>query len=278
MRETLARHGRNESRPSSIFVKALALAAFSVAASAVMADAKPAHLWNFDRLGWHSRQAEDLGDGAQLREMRGRIATGQGSCGSDALRADVASGGEVTRLPLPFAAWTFDCSFRIDVPDAGVKGRPLFRYEASAAKGVSVTIERDSLAVRSGTFSAMTGPQGVADGRSHSLRLSVSKVGLLRMWIDGRCVLEKPGAPALRSLGAGDAKRGYPVLRLGMSGNGAALGGVMDDIAIYDRALGAPDLSVPVGDYIPASRCRSTAPSRRPTGRRRWSSARTARR
>lgn len=249
MRETLARHGRNESRPSRIFVKALALAAFSAAASVAMADAKPAHLWNFDRLGWHSRQAEDLGDGAQLREMRGRIATGQGTGGSDALRADVASGGEVTRLPLPFAAWTFDCSFRIDVPDAGVKERPIFRYETSAAKCVSVTIERDSLAVRSGTFSAMTEPQGVADGRIHLLRLSVSKVGLLRMWIDGRCVLEKPGAPALRSLGAGDAKRGYPVLRLGMSGNGAALGGVMDDIAIYDRALGAPDLSVPVGDY-----------------------------
>lgn len=251
MRETLAGHGRNGLRPSRIFVKTLSLAAFSATAiAAAMADVRPAHLWNFDRLGWHSRQAEDLGVAKRLREMRGRIATGQGSGGSDALRADAAPGGEASLLPLPFAAWTLDCSFRIDVPDAGAKGRPLFRYETSAAKGVYVTVERDCLAVRSGRFSAMTGPQGVADGGTHALRLSVTKAGLLRMWLDGRCVMERPGAPSLGSLGAGDAKGGYPVLRLGMSGDGAALGGVMDDVAIYDRALGAPDLSGPAGDYF----------------------------
>lgn len=249
MRVTLAKHGRNELRPSRIFAKTLA-AAFSAAATATaMADVRPAHLWDFDSLGWNSHQAENLGTGKPLREMRGRIATGQGVRGSDALRADAASGGEVTRLPLPFAAWTLECSFRIDVADVGTKTRPVFRYEASATNAVVVTIEWNRLAVRSGLFTAVTEPQNVADGKIHALRLSVSETGLLRMWLDGRCVVEKSGAPSLLSLGAGDTKNGYPVLRFGMSGNGSVLGGVMDDIAIYDCALGAPAVAAPIGDY-----------------------------
>lgn len=249
MRESIARLGRNGARPSRIFARTLAAAFCAAAMDAAMADARPAHLWNFDRLGWDSRQAEDVGAAKPLREMRGRIAVGQGVRGSDALRADVASGGEVTRLPLPFAAWTLDCSFRIDVPDGGTKTRPVFRYETSATNSVAITMEWNRIAVRSGLFAAVSKPQNVADGKLHALRLSVSADGFLRMWLDGRLVTEASGAPSLRSLGTGDSKNGYPVLRFGMSGSGAVLGGVMDDIAIYDCALDAPIAAASAGDY-----------------------------
>lgn len=249
MRESIARLGRDEARPSRIFARTLAAAFCAAAMDAAMADARPAHLWNFDRLGWDSRQAQDVGAAKPLREMRGRIAVGQGVRGSDALRADVASGGEVTRLPLPFAAWTFDCSLRVDVPDGGTKTRPVFRYETSATNSVAVTMEWNRIAVRSGLFAAVSEPQNVADGKLHALRLSVSADGFLRMWLDGRLVTEASGAPSLRSLGTGDSKNGYPVLRFGMSGSGAVLGGVMDDIAIYDCALDAPAAAASVGDY-----------------------------
>ena len=161
MRESIARLGRNGARPSRIFARTLAAAFCAAAMDAAMADARPAHLWNFDRLGWDSRQAEDVGAAKPLREMRGRIAVGQGVRGSDALRADVASGGEVTRLPLPFAAWTLDCSFRIDVPDGGTKTRPVFRYETSATNSVAITMEWNRIAVRSGLFAAVSKPQNV---------------------------------------------------------------------------------------------------------------------
>lgn len=249
MRESIARLGRDEARPSRIFARTLVAAFCAAAVDAAMADARPAHLWNFDRLGWDSRQAQDVGAAKTLREMRGRIAVGQGVRGSDALRADVASGGEVTRLPLPFAAWTFDCSLRVDVPNGDTKTRPVFRYETSATNSVAVTMEWNRIAVRSGLFSAVSEPQNVADGKLHALRLSVSADGFLRMWLDGKCVIEKSGAPSLLAQGQGDSKNGYPVLRFGMSGSGAVLGGVMDDIAIYDCALDAPVAAASVGDY-----------------------------
>ena len=256
--------GRNELRISRIFVKALTVAAFFAATvSVAMADVRPAHLWDFDRLGWNSRQAEDLGVAKPLCEMRGRIAVGQGVLGSNALRADVASGGEVARLPLPFAAWTLDCSLRIDVPNGDAKTRPVFRYETSLTNSVAVTMEWNRFAVRSGLFAAVSEPQDVADGKRHSLRLSVSDAGLLRMWIDGKCVIEKSGAPSLLSLGPGDVKNGYPALRFGMSGNGSVLGGVMDDIAIYDCALDAPATVGSDGCYsrIPLPEYRAVPPS-----------------
>ena len=90
--------------------KIIAFAVFPLVA--VGADVAPAHFWNFDKLEWNSRQAVDLGTAQAKWELRGRIATGQGAGGSEALRADVEGTGEIVRCPLPWTAFTFDCSLR----------------------------------------------------------------------------------------------------------------------------------------------------------------------
>lgn len=213
------------------------------------ADAIPVHRWNFDRLGWFSRMAEDLASGKPVFEMRGRIATGQGVDGSDALRADVAHGGEVLRFPLAFDEWTIDCSFRIDIPNSAGKRRPIFRYATDSERFIETMLDGDRLTVRAPGFEASSVPMIVNDDRHHALRLSVSALGALRMWLDGWLVLEKQGAPSLRSLGDGEARNGFPVMRFGEDGNRDVLGGVMDDIAIYDRALSAPAQVAVAGDY-----------------------------
>lgn len=224
----------------------LAMMAFSGYASD---DAVPVHRWNFDRLGWFSRLAEDLGSGKPAREMRGRIATGQGVFGSDALRADVANGGEVLRFPLAFDEWTIDCSFRIDIPNSAGNRRPIFRYATDSERFIETVLDGNRIAVRAPGFEAASVPMKVNDDRHHALRIAVSAAGALRMWLDGWLVLEKQGAPSLHSLGEGDARNGFPVMRFGEDGNRNVLGGVMDDIAIYDRALSAPAQIAVARDY-----------------------------
>ena len=193
--------------------------------------------------------AEDLGAGKPAREMSGRIVTGQGVLGSDALRADAVHGGEVLRFPLAFDEWTIDCSFRIDVPNNAGKRRPIFRYETDSARFIETSLDGDRLTVRAPGFEAASVPMKVNDDRHHALRVAVSAAGTLRMWLDGWLVLEKQGAPSLRSLGEGEARNGFPVMRFGEDGNRNVLGGVMDDIAIYDRALSAPAQVAVAGDY-----------------------------
>ncbi len=73
MRETLARHGRNELRPSRISVKTLAVAAFSTTAVAIaMADVRPAHplaaapVGNYSRVAMPEYRAVPPSDGAEV--------------------------------------------------------------------------------------------------------------------------------------------------------------------------------------------------------------------
>ena len=230
------------SRGSLLYTGFLAVAA-ALAAGAALAE--PAHFWDFDKLDWNSRQAVDLGADKAKFQLAGRIATGQGSFGSDALRADAGGAGRIVRFPMPYGAWTFDCSFRMATP-LGDAFRPMFRYETSASEkdGIDAGFADGRLVVRANGFSAASEDLKLSDGTRHELRLSVTDGGRLRAWLDGELVLEKPGAPSFRALGEGRARDGYPCLHVGGARGSETLDGVMDDVAFHDRALEAPEKSV----------------------------------
>ena len=227
--------------------KILALAIFPLLAMG--GEVEPVHFWNFDKLGWDSRQAVDTGTARWKRELSGRIATGQGTDGSDALRADADGAGRIVRFPLAFDAFTFDCKLRFATPPTGL--RPVVRYATSAAdKDIFAVVFADRrLTVKAGAFAAVSEPLSLADGIRSRLRLSVTAEGCLRAWLDGRLVLDKTGAPSLRSLGEGCEKDGYPTFAVGGRRGQETLDGVMDDIAFYDRALEAPETPVEAADY-----------------------------
>ena len=227
--------------------KIIAFAVFPLVA--VGAEVAPAHFWNFDKLEWNSRQAVDLGTAQTQWELRGRIATGQGAGGSDALRADADGAGEIVRCPLPWAAFTFDCSLRFATEPTG--RRPVFRYGSSGDDKDAFVVAFDGgrLAVRAAGFAADSQPLALVDGVRYALRVAVADDGRLRAWLDGRLVLEQAGAPALAPFAGGRSADGYPALAFGGVRGKANLDGVMDDIALYDTALGAPEKAAVVGDY-----------------------------
>lgn len=213
----------------------------------------PRHLWTFDKLGWDSRKAVDLGSDDNGFELNvpGRIVPGHGTDGSDALAVDADRRNTCRAKPLDYGAFTLDLRFRLsDAPD-GKTAQGLWGYCAGPSdKGsISVLLTADGRlnVVAGSVFSAASEPLGLTDDVLHSLRLAVTSGGQLAVWMDGWQVIAKAGAPSFASLEKGRGSDGFPVLSVGcvlptLPGvpPSVPMTGVLDDIAVYDVALGAP--------------------------------------
>ncbi len=223
------------------------------------AETSPRHRWDFDSLGWHSQRALDLGaDAAGKREMPGRIAAGHGCDGSCALIVD-GRRSCLHGFSLPYDAFTIDVLFRISDPLDGVARRALWNYAWSGGKrhrAIACVTGDGGVEVRLGTFVARSDPLGISNEELHALRVSVASNGMFAAYLDGREVLRREGAPTLNALRPIAAPgSGYPLFLAGAgwceeSGlDVKPLSGVLDDIAVYDAALGAPVRQTVAVDY-----------------------------
>ena len=205
-------------------------------------ECRPLHLWTFDSLDWNSRLARDVGTSGSKVMLNGRVATGQGSFGSDALLADADGAGEIRGLAFAGGEWTFGCTLRFVSPPTGV--RPVLACRATSETqhpAFEILFDNGRLKVRTDAFKAVSDPLGVTDGVRYALRVAVSAGGRLTAWLDDREVIVRDGAPV--------PSLDKAVLSLGGERGGATLDGVMDDIALYDKALGAPERASEFADY-----------------------------
>ena len=235
---------------------------FATLVRTVSADVpKPVHAWNFDRLEWRQEAANDIGfcDAKRKRVIYGRFAAGQGVGSSVGMVIDGKNGIVLRSMPLTNEAFTIDMAFRLFSPLDGKTSRTLWHYACDerdaghyrlvlAADG-RLVVSASSAATRGGTtFTAQSEPQEIKDGVCYAVRLSVTGEGRLDVWLDGLRVIAADGAPSLRAVSGKSAPKSYPRLVFGAREHGGGwarlrrdiLDGAVDDISLYDAALGAP--------------------------------------
>ena len=233
----------------------------SFAAFVVSAEPKPRHCWDFDALDWWSKQAKDIGEGKGRKpQLKGKLAAGQGSNGSNALEVKSGRYNLIYELPLLYDEFTVDLRFRLSAPLDGASPRTLWYYawvsEESHRVLVQVTGE-GGLEFKIGKCKVRSKPIGIKDGESYTLRFAVTKDGMFTAWLNGNTVLQSVGIPSLNALYVKSIpKSGYPLLCVGVNYDKKAgktavesLEGVLDDLAIHDVALGCPECVKTVSDY-----------------------------
>ena len=247
----------------------IALAVVSIALGAAGANVKPRHQWNFDRTEWwHPNVAADFGTAEKKRGMGGWLAAGQGVDASAGLVANSGRIGSVTALPLPYEEFTLDMKFKLASPLDGKTVRGLWLYSWNGeGRGICnvdltgdgrlrVAVERP--AGKGGRrpavdFKTASEPLKIKEGAYHSLRIAVARGGRLTAWLDGAAVLQKDGTPSLKELSTDPPAKGwFPVMYVGRADEGVRsnyLDGAIDDVAVYDVALGAPEAVRPAADY-----------------------------
>lgn len=226
-------------------------------------DVQPRHRWDFDRTEWFlPGRAADFGADERKCGMSGWIAAGQGMDASAGLVIDGGHVGNAQGLQLPYDAFTVDMKFKLAEPLDGKHARGLWTYSWNGpgcgsyavnvvADGrIRVMASRPSGNGGAVDFAAESVSLAIAADKYHSLRVAVARQGSLSAWLDGELVLEKEGAPSLNALyGKASQKSCRPALTLGRGSGESLLNGAVDDVAIYDVALGAPVAMRPPADY-----------------------------
>lgn len=249
---------------------AIALGIGLVGTEGLLAAAVPLVRWDFEKTGANGhvlnvapgRSANDL--------LGGELRPGFGVDGSAACHV-----GPGTVLPqrayfrqLPIGAFTFDLSFRLDDAVDPKEGNSLLSCSWNSwGRGnllLAVT-PRSELSVRmrrpqakDGTYEAvdfqlLSKPQELSPGVYHSVRLERTAEGRMNLHLDGRTVASRSNAPSFEDIRC-PAAEAYPLLQFGADDRDparpkASLRGCLDDIAVYDSALGKPEPRVAHEDY-----------------------------
>lgn len=232
-----------------------------------LAEVKPLHAWDFERT--EGAKTFDIGSAQAKRTLYGgSLRPGQGTGGS--MACAVVKGANVQIPNFPFAAeeLTVDLSFRLDGAVDAREGNALWTFAwnswrrgrilASITKEGRVAVSFHRVAAKDGTaplvdFYAESAPQPIRPGRLHTLRVASAKDGLLTAYLDGVLIIKKSGCPGFQGLKCTSPKW-YPLFRVGQNDDQlekpkAFLNGVVDDLKIYDVALGAPAIEIAAEDY-----------------------------
>lgn len=233
------------------------------------AGASPCIKWTFDEVDAKGH-ALNVAPGAkgeylQVTELRAGVGIG----GSTACR--IFKSPNITQRAyvraLDYDAFTFDLSFKLDGPVDAKEGNGLVSYSWNSwARGnlllmltpkeeLQVTMQRP--ATKEGAcdkvdFRLVSRPVSVSDGAYHAVRMVRDAGGTMTLYLDGVKVASASGAPSLKDIRT-KSPEWYPLIRLGVDDRSGAprrwLNGFMDDVAIYDIALGAPEIELPKEDY-----------------------------
>ena len=259
-----------EMRMMELKACAIALGFGLAGAEGLLAATVPLVLWDFEKTGANGhvlnvapgRTAGDL--------LGGELRPGFGVDGSAACHV-----GPGTVLPqrayfrqLPLGTFTFDLSFRLDDavdPNAGNSllscswnswGRGNLLLAVTPGSELSVRMRRPQ--AKDGTYEAvdfqlLSKPQELCPGIYHSVRLERTAEGRMNLYLDGRTVASRSDAPSFADIRCPTAEA-YPLLQFGADDHDparpkACLRGCLDDIAVYDRALGKPEPRVSHEDY-----------------------------
>ncbi len=223
--------------------------------------ATPAHLWNFDSGVERDRVVADAGASPRKNAFYAdSLCPGQGVGGTTACRVGRGAPTQVPGLRFGGDAWTVDLSFRLegafDVKDGHAlwsyawhswrRGRALARLTKD--RRLEVSFFRPAPKDGSGPavdFKAASEPLDVAEGRYHTVRVSLTAAGELSAYLDGVLAVRKAGCPGFGGIFVESKAQGYPLFRVGLDDGNPdsprAFLGFVDDVAIYDEALGAPE-------------------------------------
>ncbi len=237
---------------------AIAFALFALSAFAE----RPAHFWNFDS-GVDGSRVADAGSSAKKNVFYAdalRLAQGVG--GSTACWVGKGKPTQVPYCRIDSDAWTIDLRFRLDGAFDDRRGHALWSYAwnswrrgralARLTKDRRLEIAFHRPAQKDGSqpvvdFKAASEPLDVAPGRYHSVRVALTAEGELTAYFDGVLAVRKGGCPGLRGIYWKTDAQGYPLFRVGLCDddpqNPRDFLGLVDDVAIYETALGAPELS-----------------------------------
>ncbi len=246
----------------------------AVAIGATAFAAEPIHKWSFDAMDVAGRRAKDEGVARKKAALVVKdVRTGQGIGCSAALW--VGSGKE-TQLPyfkIDLKEFTLDMKFRLD-EDVAKKGNALFHYANKSGRGsrvlFSITgdrrlrVEFVRVASKDGKrppveWVVQSEPLAVAAGKYHSVRFACDGNGVMSIYYDGGLVARKGECPSFAGILLDEKPSNYyPLLRIGHNDDWVEkpsqfFNGCFDDIAIYDVALGAPEIEIPSGDYSEVS-------------------------
>ena len=230
----------------------------------VLAQPMAVHFWDFNSLGKNGCVL-DAGSAKKKFRFMGNIVPGQGFGGSGGCVIDKGKKPHVAYFALAFDEFTVDMKFRLSKPLDGKHGRGLWyyawnprkcgRYYVSITKDARLSVSAFSRSAGNDSvpvdFTAVSDVLNFSVGRFHSLRFSVDKSGRFSAWMDGALVIRKGGAPSLNAIRDANPPQWYPLMRIGVNDEGAGgkgsefLCGVVDDIAIYDVVLDAPQSGLP---------------------------------
>ena len=244
-------------------LRAVALGCVSSVVAGTAMAMGPLHKWDFERVegGCH---AVDTGTSKMPRSLRvNAMRAGQGVRGSAGVWVDCDHTVQATDLLLEDASLTVDLSFRLDGEFDVREGHALWSYAwhswrrgrilARLTKERRIEVSFIRAAAKDGSvtavdFQAVSRPLDVCAGRFHSVRVSSSADGWLTAYFDGVLVLKKDGCPGVQGIRTASPV-GYPFFRIGQDDDQldrprSFLNGVVDDVAIYGEALGAPQIEV----------------------------------
>ena len=235
----------------------LSLCAFSAFAE------KPAHFWNFDT-GVNGHKVSDLGSSARKQTfLADGLCAGKGIGGSAACWIGKGKPTQIPYFKLDSAAWTIDVTFKLDSAFDAKEGHAIWYYAWNSwrrgrvltrfTKERCLEIAFYRPASKDGAqpvvdFKAASRPLDVPAGRFHTVRVALTAEGELTAYYDGVLAVKKAGCPGLQGIRFDTDAQGYPLFRIGQNDDDplnprALLNGVVDDVAVYETALGAPAIS-----------------------------------
>ena len=220
------------------------------------ASLKPVYSWDFES------------DGKIEKLSGGERRPGQGAEGSVGVWVGEGAVCQAPFFPLDFKAFTVDMKFRLDGDVDEIDGNTLFCYVTKpwgkASFRLRLTRDRRLEAVfhkakgenadAGFDWVASSEPIAVAKEKFHFVRFAVTDGGHANAWVDGVLALDKAGAPGLAELAVVNPPKWYPLLRIGEDFRypnkiSARLNGIVDDVKIYDKALGAPAMPFAKADF-----------------------------
>ena len=245
---------------------ALCVAVFVQSSAALAAgEPQPKVLWNFDRME-RGRALNAVKGGLNVQPlMEVEARPGVGTDGSAAAYVEKGFSPQCAFLALDWDAFTVDLMFKLAEPVNTAEGNALLSYSFAPWRrsNFRVMILRDGrletrfVRVKSDEAAAVewtaTSEPVFLGTTWHGLRATCDRNGLFKLYLDGKTVISKEGAPGIRGIKM-KSPEWYPLLRLGANDDDtqnfrALLNGFLEDVALYDEALGAPEAVVVEADY-----------------------------
>lgn len=225
--------------------------------------------WDFEKTDEKGNVVNVAADGARIPPLGGvAIRPGEGVDGSAAAFVEKGATPQSAYVKLDYEAFTLDMRFALTGPVGSKHGVGLASYSWAPWKrgNFLLRITRDSRlearftrqAAKDGSFgkvefSAISEPLRFAANVFHAVRVTCDAKGDLKLYCDGTLVAEKPGAPGLKGIEY-PSPEWYPLIRFGAIDDDTqnfvgVLNGFIDDIEIYDEALGPQEIKVENVDY-----------------------------